>query len=63
MTTSNKSEPTKILDPENWSELSDSITPRMRNDFSRWLEGELEQLETELNRFVTPRSTRKNLGR
>lgn len=48
---------------DHWRELAETLPPERTDEFSKWMEGELETLEEELAVFVTVNSLRRSLRR
>ncbi len=48
---------------EHWRELAETLPAERTDEFSRWMEGELETLEKKLAPFVTKNSLRRSLRR
>ena len=41
---------------EHWYELTATLSPQSKEEFGKWIDGELAYLENDLQRFVTPKS-------
>lgn len=63
MTTSSDQRTESPPHGDHWLELTATLSRQPTEEFGQWIDDELQQLEADLHRYVTPGSCHKSLMR